>query len=236
MIVKVCDALCGQGKTMSCIEMMNSCTEKKFIFITPYLTEVERIKISCRKRNFISPEKKPENGYSKLQDLNALLRAKENVVSTHALFSHYTAETKELIEAGGYTLVLDEVLDLFQVAETDPGDVDMLKRKGVVQEDGDGNILWEDDDYTGAAFEEIALMSKSKNLISFGQSFYFWVIPIDVFRCFDDAYVLTYLFEHQLLRYFFDANDIKYELIGTKKENGIYNFCPLREMDRRKEL
>ena len=40
MKVKVCDALCGAGKTVSCINMMNSDTEHKYIFATPYLNEV----------------------------------------------------------------------------------------------------------------------------------------------------------------------------------------------------
>ena len=37
MVVKVCDELCGAGKTQSCINMMNNDAEKKYIFITPYL-------------------------------------------------------------------------------------------------------------------------------------------------------------------------------------------------------
>lgn len=43
MKVKVCDALCGAGKTVSCINMMNSDTEHKYIFVTPYLNEVNKL-------------------------------------------------------------------------------------------------------------------------------------------------------------------------------------------------
>lgn len=233
--VKVCDALCGQGKTSACISMMNYDTEHKYIFITPYLDEVERIKFSCAGRKFKSPEKKFQDGFSKLQNLHSLLRAGENIASTHALFHNYTDETKELIRAGEYILILDEVLDLFQEADVDQGDIDLLTRNGITTTEGD-QVIWGDENYTGLAFKEIAQMSKSKNLIQYGKNFCFWALPVDVFRCFSEVYILTYLFEHQMLRFFLEYNDIGYELIGTKRAGVGYEFCPLREMDRRIEL
>ena len=50
MQVKVCDTIMGAGKTESAITLMNQDTESKYIFITPYLDEVERIKQKCSKR------------------------------------------------------------------------------------------------------------------------------------------------------------------------------------------
>ena len=42
MTVKVCDMIMGAGKTESAISLMNSDQNSHFIFITPYLDEVER--------------------------------------------------------------------------------------------------------------------------------------------------------------------------------------------------
>lgn len=235
MIVKVCDALCGAGKTQSCIQMMNTCKDKKYIFITPYLDEVERIKRSCRSREFVSPERKYSNGYSKLQDIHSLLRAGKNIASTHSLFSCYTEETKELIVKGGYTLVLDEVIDLFHPVSYDGGDINLLVRNNIARKEED-NILWDDEEYEGIVFNDLMQMSKSKNLVDYDGQFFFWAIPIDVFKCFQDCYVLTYLFEYQMLKYYFDIYDIQYELIGTKHIDNKYEFCPIEEMDRKIEL
>lgn len=235
MIVKVCDALCGAGKTVSCINMMNSDTEHKYIFITPYLNEVERIKNACIGRGFVAPEKSYDNNFSKLKDILRLLRAGKNIVSTHALFSYYTDEIKDLIREQGYILVLDEVIDLFQPVEIDKGDIDFLKRNKIAREDGD-SIVWEDEDYNGTAFSEVMRLSKSRDMINYDGSFYFWALPIDVFKCFSDVYVLTYLFQYQFLRFFFDVNDIEYKLIGTTKKNGTYQYCSLDEMNRRQDL
>ena len=235
MTVKVCDALCGAGKTQSCINMMNNDTENRYIFITPYLDEVERIKTCCAARNFVSPERKFTNGYSKLQDIHSLLQRGENIASTHALFACYTDETKELIRAKNYVLVLDEVIDLFQPVKLDGGDINLLVRKNIAKKQDD-TVIWDDDEYTGVLFSELMYMAKSKNLIDYDGSFFFWSIPIDVFNCFSGVYVLTYLFEYQMLRYYFDINHIEYELIGTKKQNDIYQFCAITEMDRRRDL
>lgn len=235
MKVKVCDALCGAGKTVSCINMMNSDTKHKYMFITPYLNEVERIKNACTDRGFVTPEKSYDNHFSKLKDLPKLLAAGRNIVSTHSLFSCYTDEIKNLIREQGYILVLDEVIDLFQPVDIDRGDIDFLKRNRIAREEGD-NIIWEDDAYSGVAFSEVMRLSKSRDMVNYDGSFYFWALPIDVFNCFTEVYVLTYLFEYQLLKYFLRVNNVDYELIGTTKRNGIYQFCKLDEMDRKQDL
>lgn len=184
MEVKVCDALCGAGKTMSCINMMNHDTEHKFIFITPYLTEVERIKRSCSGRQFMSPEKSPLNKFSKLRSLHDLMERGENIVSTHALFSTYTEETQRLIRANNYILVLDEVIDLFQPVGFDGGDINFLVRNNIAKKGEDGNIVWDDEEYTGVVFSDLMRMSQSNNLVDYDGAFYFWAIPIEIFNCF----------------------------------------------------
>ena len=54
MNVKVCDMIMGAGKTESAITQMNEAEESKYIFVTPYLDEVKRIKDSCEKRKFFT--------------------------------------------------------------------------------------------------------------------------------------------------------------------------------------
>lgn len=215
--------------------MMNSNKDTKYIFITPYLDEVERIRRACSEREFVSPERKYSHGYSKLEHLHSLLKAGKNIASTHALFSCYTEETKELLKEGHYTLVLDEVLDLFHPVSYDGGDINLLVRNKIARKQDD-NIVWDDEEYAGVVFSELMQMSKSKNLVDYDGQFFFWAVPIDVFRCFDDCYVLTYLFEYQLLKYYFDIYSIPYKLIGTSRRGREYNFCPIEEMDRKIEL
>lgn len=238
--VKVCDAICGKGKTQGCIEMMNSRTDLHFIFVTQYLTEVERIKRDCRSRNFVSPESDINTGKTKLSDIHTLMAEGRNIATTHSLFVNYTEETKELIRQHKYVLVLDEVVDVIHEAEICKYDIGILKRSNAVVEE-DGAIKWVDDSYEQEGrekgrFREEMLQAKSQNFLVFDDDYFFWAIPPGLFTCFEDVYVLTYLFGAQTLRCFFELYGIDYELIGVTKVGSKYLFCPIEEMDRSMEL
>ncbi|BHH84360.1 hypothetical protein [Desulforhopalus sp. 52FAK] len=43
----IVDAHCGKGKTSWGIQFINEHPEKRFLFITPFLEEVKRIKRDC---------------------------------------------------------------------------------------------------------------------------------------------------------------------------------------------
>ena len=107
MIVKVCDTIMGAGKTESAITLMNQDKESRYVFITPYLDEVERIKRSCVGRNFKDPQSK---GRGKLDDLHRLLSMRDNIASTHALFESYNSETISLISSGSSLLKSSDLL------------------------------------------------------------------------------------------------------------------------------
>ena len=240
MTVKVCDALCGCGKTSSCINMMNKCTDKKFIFVTQYLDEVDRIINSCSSRGFVTPIADEEHGTSKLYDVRQLIAEGHNIATTHALFLSYTDEIKELIEQQHYVLVLDEVVDVIQIADISKCDIELLRESATIQEEGD-HVIWLRDEYADDAghpgrFKDEMLRAKSQNFMKYDDQYFFWAITPELFTSFDEVYVLTYLFESQNLRYFFDMYGIKYELIGSKLCDDGYQFCPPEEMNRAREL
>lgn len=235
MIAKVCDAMCGFGKTSACIAMMNQKDSKRYIFITPYLTEVERVKNLCKNKRFYSPEKTYEHNFSKLNSFHQLLRQGKNIASTHALFTYYTDETKRLITEGNYILILDEVMNIFQPAEVSNGDINILLKSRTIKA-CEQEFVWNDEEYTEGAFLNMMYKAKSNNLLKYRDEMYFWSIPPDIFLCFKDIFILTYMFEYQIQKYFFDVYDIKYKLIGVKKEKGSFRFCPIEEMDRRLDL
>ena len=87
--VKIVDMMMETGKTSSAIHFINnSQDEDKFIFITPYLTEVNRIKTECAVKNF----KEPKVYGTKLNGLKYLVTRGTNIVSTHALFQSFDKE------------------------------------------------------------------------------------------------------------------------------------------------
>lgn len=238
MKVRVCDALCGSGKTSACINMMNACTDKKFIFVTQYLSEVERIKECCAQRGFVSPDSDAKTGYTKLTDIHKLMSEGRNIATTHSLFVSYTDETKRLIMEQKYTLVLDEVVDVLCISDIVECDLRILMNGNTISEEG-GVIKWtgteEYDDERGR-FREEMLRAKSKNFLRYDKNYFFWAIPPELFTSFEEAFILTYMFHAQTLRCFFDLHGIEYDLIGAKKDGDVYRFCDISEMDRTRDL
>lgn len=238
MKVKVCDALCGSGKTSASINMMNTELDKRFIFVTQYISETERIQKACSGREFVLPSSDQEEGVTKLKDIHTLLAAGENIATTHSLFVSFTDETKELIKKQKYVLVLDEVVDVMCMSDIKKNDMNILFKSQSIVEDDDC-IKWINDEYDevdGGKFREEMLRAKSHNLLRYDDKYFFWSIPAELFGCFSEVYVLTYMFGGQTLRYFFDMYGIEYELIGTHRLGNKFEFCPIEDMDRKREL
>lgn len=110
--ILVCDSICGSGKTQAAIEYINNSPPwNKFLYVTPYLTEIERIKKSCPRANFVSPDFKLGKG-SKMTDFQRLFDEGRNIACTHVLFQMFTPENFKIAEAYGYILIMDEVADV----------------------------------------------------------------------------------------------------------------------------
>ena len=115
MAIKVCDCVMGSGKSESAIRYMNEHPDRKFIYITPYLTESERIRKGCGALHFIEPsDGLKEYGFRKSNHTMALIRSGENISTTHQAFRGYTQETLDYIKEQGYTLIIDENVEILE--------------------------------------------------------------------------------------------------------------------------
>ena len=56
MKVTVIDSIMGSGKTTSLINMMNENLDERFIYITPYRDEIQRVIEGCYNRYFETPK------------------------------------------------------------------------------------------------------------------------------------------------------------------------------------
>lgn len=227
--IKICDCIMGGGKTSSAINMMNAHPEERFLFVTPYLSEIQRIKSACPGLRFKEPES--WYGHPKRDDLEELLARGENVASTHALFAYYSEKTLELIRRGGYTLVLDEVVNVIEAETIKPSDVKMLFDMKFMEMDEDGqHVKWLYDDYDGTAFADIMRKAKLGNLIFYQNFLLFWTLPVASFKAFKEVYVLTYLFHAQMQKYYYEINHVDFEYIGTRRTENGFEFTDKPEI------
>lgn len=231
MIVKVCDAIMGSGKSSAAATYMNAYPEKKFIYITPYLTETDSIRRKCAGRDFIQPlNTESEFDYSKLKHTRALIAQGKNIITTHAAFRSYTDEMLEQIREYHYELIVDEAVDVFNEAKGfNEGDVEALYEGNYIEEDGE-YYKYTGKKYRGKCMSDLFDMIRCNNLVTVKRSdrgeelYYYWALPQKLIEAFDNVIVLTYMFETSDMYAYFKINDIEYTYIGVKKYGEHYSF------------
>lgn len=230
MKVKVCDAIMGSGKTQAAIVEMDRCVDRRYMFITPYLNECERVCAACEKRGFQQPQT-AEGG--KLESLHSLLKSGINIASTHALFYYYTEETRELIRQGHYHLILDEVVDTVKLLDINKNDVKSLLASDFIEINPETTqVTWKDKRYNGQ-WQELRQQIE-RGYVTYSQDkLLLWMMPIDVFEAFESVTILTYMFEGQYLYCYCQLNDIAIDYIGVQHVDGLnYEFTDKRVATR----
>lgn len=220
-MIYVIDAPCGAGKTSSAINMINETgSNKQFMYVTPFLPEIDRIKKSCPDIQFKDPDK---HG-SKLRGLHYDLGKGRNTITTHALFRRFSKLTEELIEAGNYTLILDEVANVVENIVLAEQDKEMLVEHGLITiSEVDGKVSWAKKDYDRIGkFNEIRVSAESGNLYCYQKKFFLWTFPIEVFKSFKDVYILTYLFDAQIQKYYYDFYNVQFKRLYVEHTSDGY--------------
>ena len=218
----VIDSLMGSGKTQWSIQHINETKDENFLYITPFLDEVNRI-ITDTKRDFKQPINK---GQGKIVSINELLACQEDIASTHELFKHLDEESRENIRHGHYTLILDEVLNAIEPYDNIKNDdMRLLKDGDCVTVDDNGFVVWNKDklDYD-TQYNKIKILADNKSLIYVNDKLLLWRYPPEIFTLFDKVYILTYLFEASVLKSYFDLYNISYEQKSVIKEEGKYKI------------
>ena len=121
----------GTGKTSKAIEMMQENTDTNYIYITPFLSEVDRVKKSVTNRKFHDPTNKNTKG-TKLQGLKELILKDKDIISTHALFSSVDEEIIDLLKVSNYVLILDEVMNIIETLNLKTHDFNALLNQGII--------------------------------------------------------------------------------------------------------
>lgn len=208
MNINVIDAIMGSGKTSAAINYMNSSDENnKFLYITPYLTEVKRIIESCPSKNF----KQPESYGSKIKGIKYLFENGNNIVSTHALFSLFDEEIVDLAYANHYTLIMDEVADVIDQYDITKDDLETILEKYVKVEEN-GLLKWYAETYWGK-FEKEKKLCDLNCLALYSNTLMLWLFPISTFRAFREVFILTYMFNAQTQKYYYDYYGIQYNFL-----------------------
>ena len=213
-MVTIIDSPCGRGKTTYAINYINERPSDNFVYITPFLKEVERVieqtKFNGVDKRFVQPA---NLGNGKMDSLINLFHNNRDIVSTHSLFSKCSQRVADNIRIGHYTLILDEVMSVVEVLNLKKSDIPTMLDAELVRIDEKTNkLIWLKSDYDGA-YNEIKERCENNNIYVVSGVAIVWTFPVEIFEAFDNVIICTYMFDCQLQKYYYDMYNVAY----TKK-------------------
>ncbi|MDD6144652.1 MAG: hypothetical protein PUD16_14335 [bacterium] len=208
-MIKIIDSIMGSGKTTWAISYMNAHPEERFLYVTPYLAEAERIQTACPALDFVQPTEE----ISKSASLNMLMQDGRNIAITHELFSRMQMPPtiQKTITDYGYTLILDEVLEVLMPIPVSKQDTKMIFDTEKIAVDEEGQVTWLDRDYKGE-FVHLKRRADSHTLQWYKESIFLWSFPVKILKAFSNVFVLTFLFSGSHMKSFLDVHSLPYEI------------------------
>lgn len=216
--IEVLDAIMGSGKTRGIINWMTRNPNRKYLYVSPLLKEVEeRIPRECESLGFVAPT--TENHKTKGEHLLELLKEGNNVSFTHSLFTSLTREHLYWIDLQNYTLIIDEEIDFiepYKGSDYRKEDILTLEKSGHIRinEESLGRVEWqwdEDKFVDGGNYTKLKRMCDLEMLHCAKRSREMMVLhlPISLIAVSERTIVLTYLFKGSVMSRFMGMKGIK---------------------------
>lgn len=213
--IKIIDARMGRGKTSAAIAYMSQhAGTKRFLYITPFLQEVNRI---CEACDFDQPD---SDKTTKLAELKHLMWKRKNIASTHALFYSLDRDALELIKRNNYCLIVDEAIDVIQKVPITKKDRSILLET-MTEQDDDGFLHWKDHTYQGK-FDSYKEMADAGSLFVLDSALLCVMNP-ELLTTFSEVIMMTYLFNGQYQKAYLDYFGFEYTVCGIDNTDG-YKF------------
>lgn len=238
-VIKIVDDIMGSGKSTWAINHINQNPDKKFLCIVPLLSECERFKEKTD-IDIIDSEK----WGSKWKNFRWLVENDKNIVTTHSLIKMMDLDMLELLKSKNYVLMIDECLDVLDTYKISKDDLKIIFNEKLVSLDEDGFLVWNEErkPYKGV-YGDIKRLCSFKSLMGFKKEnsdelarIIMWNFPVDFFKCFDESYIFTYLWEGSIQKSYFDIHGIKYEKYMLDYDRQLIPHCKEIEYEKRKNI
>ena len=236
-VIKIIDDIMGSGKSTWAINHINQNPDKKFLCIVPRLCERFKEKTDI---DIIDPEK----WGSKWKNFRWLVENDKNIVTTHSLIKMMDLDMLELLKSKNYVLMIDECLDVLDTYKISKDDLKIIFNEKLVSLDEDGFLVWNEErkPYKGV-YGDIKRLCSFKSLMGFKKEnsdelarVIMWNFPVDFFKCFDESYIFTYLWEGSIQKSYFDIHGIKYEKYMLDYDRQLIPHCKEIEYEKRRNV
>lgn len=204
--VKVVDSIMGSGKSTKVLDWMDKNPSKKYIYVSPLLSEVDEGGRVHKSLSNIVLEVPSDDDSTKSSNLLDMLRAGDNIACTHSLYlSMDERHFKEMSEKD-YTVVIDEEVNVISgFSLYSRSDLQwLIENNNISIDTNDGMVSWvgsrERIDKTHKYYG-FTKFCDSKSLYSTKRSEVMMCtqLPIKLFECAKEVIILTYMFEGNIL-------------------------------------
>lgn len=223
MTVRVIDSVMGSGKTTFIIDEMNKVKDKPYLYVTPLVTECERIEENTGYVLSVNSERKKVFGLkTKLELANELITMGNSLAITHSLFEKFTPDMVALLQEGGYHMVIDETVSSILPVSMSAHEVRVLRNEGMIKETKIGNgctlVEWNpdveiNDTRIGWTYKRFfdnnyeVYLTPQNNLVA-------WSLPPRIYSAVAAATLLTYNFEMTDMEGYFKFHGIEYDVLS----------------------
>lgn len=217
----------GTGKTSWAINHMNSHPENSYIVIAPLLEECKRYQTDVKSVNLIAPK---HNGKGKFKNFKELICEGKSIITTHALMKQMDPETIELLRLKNYTLIIDEALEVIEKYPIKKADLNIIFRQKLISIDESGYLMWHDETYDGEKYREIKELCDLHTLMGYKDEdgtiakILIWNFPVEFFNCFEESYIMTYLWNGSPQKAYFNFHNVSYNLVTLSNKQQIIPY------------
>lgn len=238
-MIKVIDSIMGTGKTTGVFNMMRNNSDTRYLYISLFLDEVGdgnsntegRIQRELPELDF----KMPRNaGEGKLEALKRLISNRENISSTHALFSMFDNEVVEMLVEGDYTLVIDEAVDCVGMYDgVNESDIQAMLASEMITLGENNQLTWNEVKYPNhtGKYSEVREYCNLGSLFLHKQKILIWEYPPKLLRLLGNVYVVSYLFEGSVMSCWLKMNHLDYQYVDNT-EFGLRSEEEVKEIAR----
>lgn len=249
------DAPTGAGKTSAIVNLINSTKgfvyskdRFRYIVVTPYKTEIERLK-AATDYYLNSPEVERDGADTKRKAILQLIKDKKSIVCTHSLFGLLTEEHFNAIKNTGlkWYLIIDEEISCInaiqgKATKYDEGriiqysyqDINILQTTGYISIDSNNKMMWHEKSTTTlgshyeGVFSELREHLKLADIFQYGSGL-ISVVKKSVWEYFSSIMVCGYRLKHSKLNAYCQLQQIKVEYAHIA-ENGkiVAGYLPLK--------
>jgi len=233
--IKVVDAICGAGKSTWAFNHMKENMDKRWIYVSPYLSEVggkeectegEDTYYAKGRIQTVLPEmgfKYPTSTPSKSKSFLRLIEDGYNVGITHSLFSQMNNEILEVLAQNEYHILIDETLDFISIYNgLTNEDLDLFLNTKILSVDPESKrLIFNIPEYSFGVLKEVKELCDNKCLYMYSQkdelnvdtkTLMIQKINPYIINAFRSCTILTYRWESSLMWAWMKLNDLKYEM------------------------